>query len=356
MYKRWALGVIVSFLFIMFFIFGLMYYFDPYFHFHKPFENVSFSLGNYVYQNDGITKNFDYDAIITGTSMTEHFSTEQANALFGVNSVRLTFLGEGFRRINDNLETAFANNNDIKLVIRGVDPIWFVCASDWLSYGSYDAYPTYLYDTSAINDFNYIYNYDVIKNDLLPTIRRTLSGERAASFDDFDQEEQGSIDKVREKYIRPQKEIKEVTEEETNQMFNDLSENIHDNLISTIENHPNTRFIIFFPPYSTVYWDELMQYGEGVTSRRIVFEQYTIEQLLPYENVEVYSFMNCYDITTDLNNYVDDLHYSPSINTYILNEIAEGKHRLTSDNYLEYIRNEKSFYLTYDYEKQFGEW
>lgn len=356
MHKKWTLTIIIVFFTINLIIFGLMYYYDPYFHFHKPYPNVSYTLGNYVYQNDGITKNFEYNAIITGTSMTEYFSTEEVDSLFNVQSVRLTFLGEGFRRINDNLETAFINNDNIKLVIRGVDPIWFVCASDWLSYGTYDNYPTYLYDNDIWNDFMYVYNFDIIKNDLIPEIKRSISHIPSASFNDFDKDKTGGVELVKEKYIRGPKEIKNVSIEETTQMFSDLSENISNNLLSTISNHPDTTFIIFFPPYGIMYWDELMQMGKAVAERRIDFEQYAIEQLLNYDNVELYTFMDCFDITTDLNNYIDDLHYTPQINSYILQEIYAGNHRLTKENYLEYINNEKSFYLSYDYEKQFDGW
>ena len=43
---------------------------DPFFHFHKPVSSLSYPLVNERYQNDGIARHFDYDAVITGTSMT----------------------------------------------------------------------------------------------------------------------------------------------------------------------------------------------------------------------------------------------------------------------------------------------
>lgn len=49
-----------------------VYRIDPYMHFHKPdTARYFYSLDNQRSQNDGITKHFDYDALITGTSMTE---------------------------------------------------------------------------------------------------------------------------------------------------------------------------------------------------------------------------------------------------------------------------------------------
>ena len=47
-------------------------------------------------------KHFDYDAIITGTSMTENFLSSEFDSLFGVNSVKTTFSGASYKEINQN--------------------------------------------------------------------------------------------------------------------------------------------------------------------------------------------------------------------------------------------------------------
>lgn len=50
-------------------------YIDPLFHYHKPLQGYGYPLDNERYQNDGITRNFEYDSITTGTSMVENFKT-----------------------------------------------------------------------------------------------------------------------------------------------------------------------------------------------------------------------------------------------------------------------------------------
>ncbi len=67
--KKWFLAcmsVLLGSLFLMVLVFWI---FDPYFHYHKPFPFVSYRLYDERYINDGISRHFDYDAIITGTSM-----------------------------------------------------------------------------------------------------------------------------------------------------------------------------------------------------------------------------------------------------------------------------------------------
>ena len=46
---------------------------DPFFHFHAPNTDAYFyPLNNQRSQNDGISRNFEYEGLITGTSMTEN--------------------------------------------------------------------------------------------------------------------------------------------------------------------------------------------------------------------------------------------------------------------------------------------
>ncbi len=333
-----------------------MFVFDPYFHYHAPLPWVSYSFRDSVYQNDGISKNWNYDAIITGTSMTLGMSTQQVDRLFGTTSVRATFLGEGFRRINDNLVTAFEHNKDLKLVIRCVDPTWFVCDWDFLEYGSYENYPTYLYDEDWTNDFSYLYNLDVIKNDLLPVIKRTIEGVPHDTFDSSIAYAQGGLDMVKEAYERPAKEEQVIDSDETRQMMEALERNVQTNIISTIKDHPDVRFIIYFPPYGSFFWDSLMQLGPEIVERRFDFEEYVIEELLKYDNVELYSFLDCFEITTDMNNYVDDIHYTANVSEYIIDSMGNThEHRLTKENYKDYLNRSKEFYMSYDYDAVFGD-
>ena len=83
---------------------SLTAYVDPYMHFHKPLtDRFFYSVNNQRSQNDGIIKNFDYDTIITGSSMTENFRTSEADRFFECNSIKVPFAGATFKELNDNL-------------------------------------------------------------------------------------------------------------------------------------------------------------------------------------------------------------------------------------------------------------
>lgn len=350
--RKWSLLFVKIYIAILIIVGGMVVIIDPFFHYHAPMKGLSYSLGKEAYSNDGISKNFEYNAMITGTSMTKAFKIEEAEQLFGKKFVRTTFLGEGFKRINDNLESAIEANPELELVIRSVDAEWFISGEDWLGY---EEYPEYLYDDSIWNDTNYIYNKEILVGDLIPEIVRTLRKEPADQFDNdgVGEEKDGGKEKVLKKYIRPEKEDRIVEESETKEYFYILENNLEKNIISVMKNNPDVTFYLFFPPYSICWWDSLNQRGVDTLKRRIALEEYTIEKILECDNAILFSFNNNYELTCNLNNYIDSIHYIDKVNSGILNWMKKGKYRLTKENYQTYIEEITQFYSNYDYESLF---
>ena len=139
-----------------------VYKIDPFFHYHKPdLDGYFYSLNNQRSQNDGISKHFDYDALISGTSMTENFRTTEADKIFGCNSIKVAYSGGSYKEINDNIENALEANKDLKLVIRCLDMGKFLSPYDDMR-TDLGKYPTYLYDSNPLNDVEYLLNRDVI--------------------------------------------------------------------------------------------------------------------------------------------------------------------------------------------------
>ena len=90
--KSWLAGWFILVTVILGMVGTWVYKIDPFFHFHKPYTDVYYyNLNNQRSQNDGICKHFDYDALITGTSLTENFKTSEFDKIFGVNSVKVPY-------------------------------------------------------------------------------------------------------------------------------------------------------------------------------------------------------------------------------------------------------------------------
>ena len=92
---------------------GLIAAVDPYHHFHPPLPGLAYGSPAWVYTADGIIRNYDYDALIIGTSLSEKYRTEQVDRLFGVQSIRTSCLGEGFKIIGQNVRKAVQTHPDM---------------------------------------------------------------------------------------------------------------------------------------------------------------------------------------------------------------------------------------------------
>ncbi len=351
--KKWSLIFLSLYVAALIGIGVLVIIVDPYFHFHEPIKGMSYSLDNTFYINDGISKRFPYTGMITGTSTTRSLRTKQAEELFGGKFVRVTYHGEGFKGINDNLRMAIRENPNLNLVVRGIDPIWFITDENWQGY---EEYPEYLFDDIVWNDVNYLYNKEILWNDVIGEVVRTIRREPVDTFDDVAKNDTSpGRDAVLEGYERPEREYTQNSQKETDAFFELMDANLTKNVLSVVEENPDVTFYLFFPPYSICWWDSLHQSGEDILTRRIDMEQAAIEKLLGHDNVRLFSFFNNYALVCNLDNYVDEVHYSNRVSDQILQWMKDGEYELTEDNYLEYIAEIRTFYTQYDYDSMFAE-
>lgn len=328
---------------------GLTAVIDPFFHYHAPLEGLAYPLTDPYerYQNDGIVRHFDYNAIITGTSMTANFKTTEFNAQFHMNAVKVPFSGASYKEINENLARAVTYNEDLLCILRCLDCNALLRDKDW---SRYDTPPTYLYDDILWNDLSYILNKAILFSNTLPVLSRTKNGGSSTSFDAYSNWMPGRVfgkDAVAATYTHssdvPTVPLQPYTE--SDEII--LRENLQQNVISLIEANPQITFYLFFSPYSICYWDTLYQGGQ--IERQLTAEQKAIELLVPYENVKLFSFFDQFDLIVDLDNYKDTLHYGEDTNSQILRWIAAGEHQLTQDNYQAYCDRVWNFYTSYDY-------
>lgn len=349
--KYWLTGWFLLTGVILSSIVGAVYKVDPYFHYHKPDKQKYFySLDNQRSQNDGISKHFDYDALITGTSMTENFKTTEFDEIFGVNSIKVPYSGGSFKEINDNLIIAFKNNPELKTVVRCLDYDRLLDDKDRMR-TDLGKYPTYLYDGNPFNDVFYLFNKDVIFGRVYKMVIDTTTDgfePGITSFDVYSRWQDDYTFGVKTVLpngvdYKPLNKVVHLTDEERKKIY----ENITQNVTSLTDEHPEATFYYFFSPYSAAWWIPYM--NDGTAYKWFEAEQYAIELILDHKNIKLFSFNTRTDITTDLNNYKDPPHYGEWINSFMLRAMHDGKYILTEDNYKDYLEKEKKFYTTFDY-------
>lgn len=321
---------------------------DPYFHFHKPFSFLSYRLYEERYINDGISRHFDYDTIITGTSMAQNFKPSEADGIFGVKSVKETFSGAGFRELSQNLERALKRNENLKTVIWSVDFNALIRDKD---YDIYSGYPEYLYDDNLFNDMNYIFNKTVWYEGIIPNLVITVKRQESTTLDEYSAwDKELGYEHVMSGYDRWEERAEMIPglSEEEKEM---VAENIRQNFVELVNKYPDTNFYLFYTPYSICWWDFMNQ--EGLMRQQFDAERIATELLLQCPNVKLYNFNDQYDVITNFDNYRDREHYGAHINSQILRWLADGEGLVTTDNYMELFEKEQKYYLNYNYEEIF---
>ena len=348
--KKFVVTTLCSILIIFILLSIFVIIVDPYFHYHKPLKNMTYTLDNQRYQNDGIVKHFDYDAIITGTSMTENFKTSELDELFNVHSIKVPFEGATFYEINNNLITAMNNNKNIKLILRCLDLYQINTPKDKLSYEK-DSYPTYLYDNNIFNDIEYLLNRDIIINSI-NFADQSINKKKSTTFDDYSAWYNIHIfskEVTDSHYERPNK---SKGYDITNNDYLTIKENIEQNVTYLADKYPDIEFYLYYPPYSIYYWDKLNQ--NGILNKELDTIEYATKLLLEHDNIHLYSFLSEYDIVTNLDNYKDIEHHSEKVNSLILNKIKDNDDLVTKENFNDEIHNIRDFYKNYDYDKLFN--
>lgn len=352
--KRWLIITISLSLAALILIGGIIVLVDPYFHYHAPLSCFGYIMDNERYQNDGIVKHFDYDAIITGSSMTENFKTSDLNALFNVNAIKVPFSGGSFKEVNELLKTALKTNPNVKMIVRGLDYDRFFDEPD---HRDYDSYPDYLYDNNPFNDVSYLFNSEVLFVALQDIIGRDANGKLEINFDTYVSWKNTLAfgkDAVDYGYNRNAIERTDIAEHVSDEEFLTIKQNIEENVLSLVKEYPNTEFYLYFPPFSIAYMDNIKL--QGKLEKQLEAEKYIVEMLLPYGNVKIYSFILEDNLITNIDNYRDIGHHSAEINTQILKWMKEGEGLLTEENYLDYLSREHKFLTEFDYETYFADW
>lgn len=345
--KKWCILVAACAVTLCLLLGGVIAIVDPYFHYHAPLESMEYPLDNQRYQNDGIVKHFDYNAIITGTSMTENFCASDLDRLFGVESIKVSFSGGSYKEINDTLCRAIEANKEIRMIVRSLD-IYMLFHDKNYMHESFK-YPYYLYDDNVFNDVEYLLSRDVLVKDVHKVIKHTRDGNQTTDFDTYSSWSAMfpcSKKSVFRRYIRPEQSTEQLQWSEDIQSR--VQGNVIQNVITLAKENPDVDFYYYFPPYSIVWWDCQMQ--KGSAERQLEALEYASKLILDVDNIHLFAFLMDRDVITDLDNYKDSEHHSAEINRYILECMKDGKFLLTKENCESYWKEAQEFLLGFDYD------
>ena len=324
--------------------------FDPFYQYHRPLPGLKAVLTDKEYQCIGTLRTFDYNALVVGSSVCENYNNHWFDEGFDCTTIKAIRSYGATADLCYLLDNAYESHN-LKYVFYNIDPS-SLSASTEPTYESTGC-PMYLYDSNFFNDYSYVLNKDVLMEKLPYMLAYSFIGD----YDEGDsynwaQWKYFGRDMAMGLYARLPS-VRKMQPETVNS--EELAGNIA-LLTAQVEAHPDTAFKFFFSPYSMLWWDNA--YRSGERDAVIYNEKQAIGALLEYENVEIYFYQDDEEIITNLDNYMDMIHFSKDINYYVYDKLAKGEERLTKDNYeerLEHMRELSEQIVSEDILEYYGE-
>lgn len=318
--NRFLKKLIVSIVVLAILTAGIVFVFDPFFHYHKPIRPLKAVLNQAEYQVIGTLRNFDYDSLIVGSSMAENNNNRWFDEAFNCTAIKAVKPAANTSDLVYLLEAAY-EEKEIKNVFYTLD-ISALTTSVQEHYVK-EGMPLYLYNKNPLDDVKYLFNKHILFEDIPYMIANSFIGNYDEG-DSFNWAQYKSFDTL---HYTPTLEKQADKPLEEYREFVDLNIAKLEKLINL---HPETKYIFMFPPYSSLWWYEAYMCGD-LELNFYALEQ-AFEKLLPYENVEIHYFQNMENIVTDLSLYMDTLHYHPKVNKMLVDYLSTKEHIVNDEN------------------------
>ena len=342
-YRCWACGFLAALLVLLAVCAGIVYTVDPCLYYRIPdqWAPVFFSER---YQAAGMVKNLPADTVIMGTSMTANYRASWAAELFGGEAVRITIPDGYLSEFDAAIETLFRNQTPERVVF-GLDLNILVRDDS----GVTGAMPDYLYNWNPLDDLKYLLNKDTLYYSVYVLLQNRWGGGQTVDDGFLWQDTKWARYEALRTYRRPDL-VEETLPRDA--YYDAVAENLA--VMGTwFQEHPETEFDVFFPPYSILFWDRTIRRGE--LDARFAALEWACETLTAYENVRLFGFLFDEETVLNLDNYCDYIHHSGETCRRMLAKVAEDEEDLTAEDWPETVENWREFVVNYNYESLWDE-
>ena len=330
--------------------FFLLIFIDPLNISMFEFSRDEFFIKEMRFQSASLINKYDFDSAIVGSSAAQNFKAKNANEKLGGTFLNLSPPGSLLEERKVVLEY-FLTKKKVKTLIISIDGVSKIQRNQGIPLESW----AFLYNDNHFDDlslyanrkyFPYINCHSLFSNEIFVyllgrcprhKIREKIEDLTEWQSDPFHNGRFGGIESWRkhQKNFQVERSISEirtasqklqtkrntpVSEEEKWYEPTEFSKNI----LPLIKRYPDTRFILFFPPYS------IYQFAIDVQTRPYFFAQYKdlVEKVVleteGFSNAEVYWF-NDQDFITNIANYKDLTHHHAKLNSMFLDHFRDRR-------------------------------
>ena len=332
---------------VIFFAFcAVVWYVDPFRLFHQPFMCKNQVYDDMRYNARWFIKSGDYDSIILGTSMLANTSAKEAAELLGGKFINISIWGSSLEQRAILMNYALKKKPIKKIIISldrgGLVPV-NMKLDNKVSANRFD----FLY-TDNSNIFKVYMNIKFISKIFSFKCEEDANMDMPSSWmlkwGDRTEQRFGGL----ENWIKTYKDKDMQT---TMQMLSSAAimalngyqpqnllntyylekyqKDLDNNVLKFAKDYPNTEFVLVIPPYFMAYNSILRFSADGYSALQKELIRYVLNQKLP--NIKLYAY-DYLDFTYDVRNYMDLGHYSPEINSKILQMLAKKEGELNLSN------------------------
>ena len=319
---------------------------DPFSRYHAPWFGLAAVETDERSSAIGLARNLDYDTVLIGSSMSENFrNTWFEDGVFGNKCVKIALQGAHYSDYSHVIDEALKHNGTKNVVF---------CLDTYLFTDMPSAYPQtiedyYISDVGP-GDVHYLFNrsvfFEYIPKFLVTNVREGFNAENAYLWsDDYE------YSKYAARLAYMSNRLLARNEERQYDLYFETGDGFTDPLIGQIKSHPDVTFYLYAPPYSILFWDDVILRGNATATICVLEREY--RKLLECDNVRLFYFQDDEEVITDLSNYRDYSHYKIDVNQYMYEAMRDGTHELTLDDYYDRLLDMFNFVNTYYYEQCF---
>ena len=320
---------------------GLVAWADPLLTLGALEEGETALFVNERYELAGLIRRQEYSNLVMGTSLAANFRAAWFTNWLGSETLKVAFPDGRLEEFDTALDLAYRTHDTIDRVFFGLDPNVLIREDQ------HSELPGYLYNDNALDDLQFYFNAE----SLALAVKSLLLGETAkVPLNEayvWDRDHTFARAVALESYPRPET----VSHPLPDDAYLPAAEANMDVICSWAQDHPDTQFVVWFPPYSILYWDQA--YRLGRTEAILNAIEYACGRLFSCDNVMVVSFLNNHELITDLNNYTDHIHYSTTVTSWMASKMLAGQWQYWPQSYPGQVNELREFISSYDFDAIF---
>jgi hypothetical protein len=272
-----------------------------------------------------MAKHYEYDIVITGSSMMENYRNAEVRAILNGKAIDLAMGAMTAYELRQLLTTILASGKAKHIIL---DLNFNAFAGSPTMQVVTEPLPLYLYDNNPWNDVHYLLQAQTLGKSTeiaLGLKRGRYSIKSDAPWywaDEYEFSKRAmlrglDLNNIDRDFEQPPRTLQ------------GMRASFDANLLPLLRAHPEVRFSLVYPPWSALVWEDFRQRKQVEVS--LAFKRSVFDAVRGLPNVALYDFQARLEWVANPDNYKDIYHFSPRISREMIEAIAKGNDRVTPE-------------------------